>query len=449
MSRFQLPPVGSPSVIAFPSVDRRSLDNGMGVWSLEQSASPVVTVACLVDAGTASDPPDRPGLMSLTAVLLTEGAGRYDAIELSDALARIGGQLETEVGTDISSLTLTVLSKHFEAGLALLAEVARRPRFDDADFRRARELRLSRLKQVARTPAAAADRALLSAVYGDHPYGHGALGTTRSLERIDQAEVRACWGRVWQPASTVLLIAGHVTPPRALGAARHEFGDWNTSTAPQPVVPAPVAPPTRSIFLVHRPGSPQSEIRVGHLGPARVTPDYHALVTLNAILGGQFTSRINRNLRETRAITYGARSSFDMRRSGGLFSCDASVQPDATAVALAETVREMRDVGVAGAVSASELDEARASLTRGYARHFETTAQLARAMAQMVTYGLDHDTFDRFVPEVERLTPADIARAATALRPDDTTLVVVGDADQVRAPLETLGRPIVDFVPEF
>jgi predicted Zn-dependent peptidase len=189
---------------------------------------------------------------------------------------------------------------------------------------------------------------------------------------------------------------------------------------------------------------------VGHNGPPRKAPEYHALVTLNAVLGGQFTSRLNRNLRETRGITYGARTSFDMRRRGGTFTCETSVQADRTAEAVTEVLAEMQAIQRDQAVVGEELLAAKASLTRGYVRHFETAAHLLRAAAQLVTYDLDEDTFDRFVPFIEAVGSDDLARAAQAfLRPDDTTIVVVGDASLIGASLETAGREIVHVTPEF
>jgi zinc protease len=448
--RFEMPRVGEPSSVKFPNVERRMLRNGLRVWAIEHSAVPVVTVSCLLEAGTAIDPAGKPGLASLTAALVAEGAGQYDAIALSDMLARIGGHLATEVGTDVATVSLTVLARHFEQGLSILADIVRRPSLLAADFDRVRDLRLGRLKQLARMPATAADRVLLQAVYGNHPYGHGSLGTTRSVQGMTLDDARACWESGWQPTAGALLIAGSISPDRALELCETAFGDWTTSAPPPAVVPAPDLAVTRDVRVVNWPGAAQSEIRVAHAGPPRRTPDYHALVALNAILGGQFTSRINKNLREARAITYGARTAFDMRRAGGVFSCDSSVQTDATAVALAEVIREMRDITVDGAISSRDLDDARAALTRGYVRYFETAAQLARAMAELATHGLPDDTYDRFVPEMGRLTPSDLTRAAAVrLRPDETALVVTGDLEKIGDQLRDLGRPLLEVVPEF
>lgn len=449
-NRFTIPDVGAPSAIVFPPVDRRTLGNGLRVWMLHQPDTAVVTIACVADAGTAADPSDRPGLSSLVAALMTEGAGGRDAIALSDALARIGGQLETETGTDAASATLTVLPRHFRTGLGLIADIVQRPRLEAADFARVRDLRLSRLKQIARTPGAAADRALLAATYGSHPYGHGALGTTRSVEGITLDDVRSAWRALWQPASTVLVIAGDLGIAEVRREAEDVFGGWSSGATSREEVVSPALLSSGELLVVDRPLAPQSEVRVGHVGPPRSTSDYHAVVTLNAIVGGMFTSRINRNLREARAITYGARSAFDMRRAGGLFAVESSVQSDATSIALTEVLAELANVRAVESVTAAELRQAQASLTRGYVRHFETSGQLVRALAQLAAYQLPDDTFDRFVPGVEALNEADITDAARRhIHPELAVMVVVGDLEKLEKPLTSLGRSLRIVKPEF
>lgn len=448
--RFTLPDVGAPASIAFPAIHRYALANGTRVWFIPHTGVPAVTLSIVMDGGVASDPADRHGLASLVGALLTEGAGGRDAIAMADALARIGAHLSVESGADISSVTLTTLSQHLDAGFRLLSDVVRRPMFVPADFERARDLRRTRLIQASRSPATIADRALLQAVFADHPYGHGAFGTTRSLAAMSLDELRTHWAQTWGPSRATLLVSGDVTARQVEAASEAAFGDWTSDARPPArlVVPAPNV--ERRILVVPRPDATQSELRVGHHGPPRRTPDYHALLALNAVLGGQFTSRLNRNLRETRAITYGVRSSFDMRRVGGMFAVDTSVQADATSDAIAEILRECRDITGDAQTQADELTRAKASLTRGYARHFETAAHLVRAMAQLATHGLDPDVFDQFVPAVERQDVSDLTRAAQdAILPDQAVIVVVGDVDRVGPSLDRIGRVVAQTQVEF
>ena len=446
----------------FPEVHRHVIANGLQVWCVAQPGVPAVSATLLIDGGSAQDPGGRPGLASLVADLMDEGAGGRDAIALADALSRLGARLEVDVGADMTAISATTLSRFLIPVLGIVADIVARPHLTEPDLMRVRDLRVSRLRQLSRSPAAVADRAFLQAVFGGHPYGRGGLGTTRSLLAMTLDEARAFWTANFGPARATLLLAGDVTPAAAMSAANAAFASW-ASDAPRPLpLPAPTDAdlaaagglpndshaPARAL-LIERPGAPQSEVRVGHLGPPRLVSAYHALITLNAMLGGMFTSRINRNLRETRAITYGARTSFDMRRAGGTFSGDTSVQGDATAVAVREILAEIRGIQADAAVGRDELDAARASLTRGYVRNFEAAGHLTRAMAQLVTHGLDDATFDRFVPEVEALSAADIEAAARQfLHPDDAVVVVAGDPQHAAALIE-IGREVVTVTPEF
>jgi zinc protease len=174
--------------------------------------------------------------------------------------------------------------------------------------------------------------------------------------------------------------------------------------------------------LIDRPGAPQSELRVGHLGPLRRSPAYHALVTLNAALGGQFTSRINQHLREAKGYTYGARTGLDFRRAGSTLACETSVQSDATANAIEDILAEFDAVRGPRPLAAAEL----------------------------VRFSLAADTFDRFVPEIAAVNEAAVLMAAKELvRPEEATAVVVGDAERCRGDLARFGRPIVEVAPEF
>ena len=223
------------------------------------------------------------------------------------------------------------------------------------------------------------------------------------------------------------------------------FGAWAPIPAVARAFAAPPAPAPRVLF-VEREDAPQSEIRVGHLAPARATPDYHALLLLNAGLGGSFSGRLNQRLRQQLGYTYGARSAFDFDRDAGMFLCDSSVQADKTADSVREIHALLAAVRGTAPLDGDELELARGSLTLGYARGFETPRQLAAGLAQLVAYGLPDDVFDRFVPTITALTAADVARAAEIhVQPSQLTTVVVGDARW----RDALGDGVETVQPEF
>jgi predicted Zn-dependent peptidase len=451
IDRLEAPPPGPAVGIRFPDVIRDTLDRGFDLWTVPQPGVPVAAVMLVLDRGSSADPPAKPGLAGLTSDLLDEGAGARDALELADAFARLGCELEIEVGADVTTLGVTTLTRHLSTAIALIGDVAMRPRLEPAAFNRVRELRTARLRQLSRSPSAAADRVFLEAVHGTHPYGHGTLGTIEALEACTLDDARAHWEAELASSGAALIVAGAVAPGAVRAAVEAAFTGWRGS-APLGLhqVGVPDAPAVGQVLLVDRPGAAQSELRVGHQGPPRRTPAYHALVTMNAVIGGQFTSRLNRTLREDRGVTYGVRTAFEFRRSAGSFACETSVATEATADSAAEILREFASLQDPAQLGEDELARAKSSLTRGYARHFETAVQLARAAAHLVTHRLDVGTYDEFVPRIEAVTADDVARAAHAvLRPDASTIVVVGDAEQCRAPLELLGWPVVMTTPKF
>lgn len=447
-ARFTRPMPGDPTPVRFPRIIRERLDNGLGVWTIPYGAIPVATAMLVISRGTGDDPSTLHGLASLTGDLLDEGAGDLDAIGLAEALARIGTQLDIDVAPDAMTVTCSGLSRALDRMLELLASVVRRPHLEVSDFARVRELRVNRLRQLSRSAGTMADRTYVSAVFGDHAYGHGALGTTAALGRTTVDDARDFWRQNLGPSIATLIVVGDVRSAEVAAAARRVFDSWDASLEPSRTGLVAGVPDPR-VLVVDRQGAAQSELRIGHLAPGRSTADYHALVVLNAVLGGQFTSRINRRLREEKGITYGAHTSFDFRRLAGSFSCDTSVQSDATADAVADVLAEFTGIRDS-VVSHDELAAARASLTRGYVRSFETASQIARAAMQLVVHGLPDDTFDRFVPAVEAVGFDQVHAVATRhVRPDQATVVVVGDASACALPLERIGRPVEAVTPEF
>jgi predicted Zn-dependent peptidase len=452
VDRFQPPAAGAPTPVRFPAIARDTLSNGLSVWTIRHTAAPVATALLLVRAGTADDPADRYGLAAMASDLCGEGADGLGPIALGDKLARLGSRLDIGAGPDITSLGFTSLTKHFDGVLDLLGAIACRPDYDPSSLDRLRELRLSRLSQLRHSATAVAERAFVKAIFPAHGYGHGSLGTTAALQALTVRDVRAWHARAFRPSQAVLLVGGDVVPQDVIRAAHRAFGGW---TEPSGVVATPsrgtfAAASAPHIVLVDRPEAPQSVLRIGHLGPARTTTAYHPLVVLNAVLGGQFSSRINIQLRERRAITYGARTSLEVRRDAGAFACETSVQADATASAITDVLNEFRAVREPGSLTADEISRATRSLTRGYVRGFETSSHLVRAAAELAAFHLPDSTFDEFVPAIAHQTEESARTAAVDfVHPDRAVAVVVGDSTVCRPSLDALGWPVEVTTPEF
>jgi predicted Zn-dependent peptidase len=411
----------------------------------------VISAVLLVPFGTAADPSNRHGLAAFTADLLDEGSGGRSALEISDELARYGADLDVDVGPDSITVALTTLTRFTGPALRLLAEMALAPNLASADVERVRKLRLERLQQLRDHAPAVAERALVRLLYGRHPYGHLGLGNEGALEATTIDDLRAFHQGAFVPSGATLVVAGDTSPEELADAAAAAFRDWTMPAQTSSVhrdagVQPPPLIPERRLAVVPRPGAAQSELRIGHVCASRDTPDYHALVLLNMILGGQFVSRVNLNLRQEKGYTYGVRTGFDLRRGLGPFVLQTSVQTEVTAAAVREALRELNDIRGRRPITTDELALARASVTRGYPRGFETAQQVARSVAQLALHHLPDSYFEEFVPRVEAVTLDEVTRvAAEYLDPARMVTLAVGDHDRIASTLTplNLGEPIV------
>jgi zinc protease len=437
--RSRLPTPGPTRTVPFPAIEKSTLSNGLRVWTARHPQVPVVSLMLLIRCGAAMDPPGKDGLAAATADMLDEGSGALSAIEVHHALARIGAQFDTDIGSDATVASATVLSRFVDRALGLLADIVVRPALREDDFVRVRQLRLHRLTQLRDMPGALADRAFLRLLYGPHPYGHAPIGSEAALAAMTVDDVRTFHGAALRPAAATLIAVGDCDHDTIVRLAAEAFSDWTGDGAAATAIEGALPLPT-PLAVIPRRAAPQSELRNGHVAVSRDTPDYHALVVANTILGGQFVSRINLNLREHRGLTYGARTGFEFRRMPGPFSLQVSVETSGTGTAIAESIGEIAGIRGPRPVTTEELTLGIAALTRGYARSFETAEQIARGAMQLALYDLPDDYFERFVPTVEAVTSDDVARVMSrSVDPERLTTVVVGDLDAVASDLSRLG----------
>jgi zinc protease len=442
--RSRLPDVGADPTFSFPAIVRHTLPNGLAVRTLEHHSVPIVTFTLQVEGGSGADGAGQEGLSAVVADMADEGTGSMTAIDVSDALSRIGGDYDVDVGADATVFTLTTLTRFAERGASLLSDLTVRPSLRQEDFDRIRQLRLDRLKQLKDSAPATAERAFLRLVYGSHPYGHLAIGADAALRTLSLDDVRSFHTQRFQPTRATLVIAGALSHQQLLATAAR-FGEWEAARSfvsdrgPASSVAPPVQPDAR-LAVVPRDGAAQSELRLGHLAAKRSTPDYPSLLVMNAVLGGQFASRINLKLREEKAFTYGARTGFDWHRGLSPFVLQASVHTAATAESIADSIAEIEGIRGSRPPTSDELALAKASLTRGYPRNFETTQQVARSVAQLALHDLPDTYFAEFVPKINAVTGADIPRVAAAyLDTSKLATLIVGDHSAIADSLPALG----------
>ncbi len=455
MSSVTLPPApprpapGEPRAYRFPSFDTRILANGLRVMVANVPAYPVVTTLAVIEAGATRDPRDHEGLAQLVTRGLSEGTREMSALELTTRLEMLGTTLDTGADWDSAIVQLTALSSRIDDALAVLSEVLCYPSFPEAELTRLRAERLADLAQLRAEPRGLADVFFSRLLYQrDSRFARLAGGDETSIERCTREQVVSFHAEYYRPDATALMLVGDIDIERAVQMVTAHFGTW---TGKAPPVTEPMAQQrfdAPRVHLVHKTDAPQSELRVGHVTIPRLHEDYFPVVVMNAILGGLFSSRLNLNLREAHAYTYGAHSAFDWRRAASPFEISTAVETNVTGDALREIMTEFTRIREAP-VSDAELSLATSYLIGVFPIRFETTAEVAGGLANVEIFRLPSSYFDTYRERVRAVTAQDVLRVAQHhLDPARLQVVVVGDAEKIREPIEALGLgPTVVYQP--
>lgn len=465
------PSPGQPRAYSFPPFERTILPSGLQVLAVQIPGRPLVSANLIVRRGAADEPADLAGATALAARAMTEGTERYPGLELIEAAERLGSTLHVEASWDAFATSVEVAASRLRAALELLDELVERPTFPAEEVARLRDERLNDLLQMRAEPRRRVEQAFSETIYtADSPYARLAGGDESTVARLTRDELTTIHRTLMAPDRAALVVGGDLTgldvprmaeevlgslaPAGATGRGRGAAASAGSAGASASAAPAAsvgggsdgvqaprsVSAIDRTIVrLYHRPGSVQSEVRIGHVGLPRRVPDFHAVQVMAAILGGLFNSRLQLNLREDKGYTYGVGAGFDMRRGAGPFGVRTAVQTAATVPAIAESLaelRRMRDTFVTDA----ELAVARDYMVGVFPLRFETPGAVVGAVGGLFVGGLPDDELARYRDLVEAVTAADVRKAAQDhIHPDRLAIVLVGDADVVAKDLEAAG----------
>jgi predicted Zn-dependent peptidase len=426
--------------VKLPAIQKRALSNRMPVWIVERHGVPVVHVNLIVLSGTGDDPPGKYGIASLTASLLTEGAGSRSALEVADAVDFLGADLVTNSSSDASAVRLNVPVARLGDALPIMADVAMRPTFPQAELDRQKAERLTNIIQARDDPASIDQLGFARVVYGTTlRYGTAQAGTAQTIQAFTVDDVRSFYRAAYQPGNAALIVVGDITPDGVMPMLESNFGKWQGTgvTAPHVTFTPPPLPATRQVYIIDKKGAPQSQVRIGWVGVARSTPDYFPIAVMNNALGGSFSSRLNLNLREKHGYTYGAQSQFDMRLGAGPVVAAAGIQTDKTADALKEFFIELN--GIRQPLPADELARDKHYISLRYPLGFETTGDIAQRLEQALVYHFPDDYFATYVPKIEAVTAAEVQRVAQKyIVPDKFAVVIAGDRAAIEPGIRAL-----------
>ncbi|HLF04951.1 MAG TPA: pitrilysin family protein [Dehalococcoidia bacterium] len=455
VDRSVMPGAGREPSFTPPLPQRGKLPNGLGVVVVEKRDLPIVAFGLLLGDGAATDPVALPGLASLTAQLLEEGTTRRSSQDIARAFEFIGARLSTDPRREYTLLSTETLSKHWPTALDLVAELVREPTFPEHELERVRREHLTDLRRAKDDANVVAERIFPGLVYGrTSGYGHPTSGTEESTQALTRADVVGQFQRHFDPQAATLLVVGDVTLEEVLSRAEAALGGWlkpstqgrapRSSTAAGNGHAAESGSPPATIYLVDRPGAAQSVIRAGHTTIPRQHADYHGLTLVNYAFGGQFSARLNQNLRQDKGYSYGFHSGVTWYRGPSTLVAGGSVQTAVTKESVRETLHEFQDIHGARPLSAEELEASKTGMLRSYPASFEQPAQVLGQLVHLVVHGLPDDYFRTVSATVAAVSLADARRVASQrIEPDQLRVLVVGDQQVVEPGLRELGLPVV------
>jgi zinc protease len=439
--RSKLPDTGVPPTARFATFQRATLSNGLKLVVAERHAVPVVSFDLLVDAGFASDQMATPGTAKLAGNLMDEGTKTKTALEISDALAGLGARLDTGSSIDTTTVSLSALKAKLDASLELLADVVQNPSFPQANFDRQKKQQLAEIQQEGVEPFSLALRVLPRLIYGEkHAYGTPLTGsgTAASVAKLTREEIARFHSTWFKPGNATLVVVGDTTLAEIQPRIERLFATWKGGEVPKKNVgPAP-ARTAAAVYILDRPGALQSVILAGAATPPRNNPEEVAIEAMNKVLGGQFSSRLNLNLREDKHWSYGAGSFFFGARGERPFVAYAPVQTDKTKESLVEVAKELRGIAADRPVTADELSFVQKARTLALPGEWETAGAVAGSIGEIVKYGLDDHYYDTYAGKVSALTVRDVKEAARVIQVDKFIWVVVGDRAKIEAGVREL-----------
>ncbi len=425
--------------IRLPPIRRERLDNGLELVVASRKGVPLVAARVVFRGGASLDPARRSGLAHLVALAARRGTRRRTGPEIDLLVESLGADLGVGVDEDASYAGLSAPVEALPRCLEMLGDVVMHPTFPAPEVGRRRRREVASLAHDLDEPAVLAERAMLEAAYGDHPYGHPPEGRAKDLLQVRRADVVALHRAQYRPSAAIVLVVGPVQEEQVAALVRRRFGRWPGRPEPTAELPAP-PPPRPAVLVVDKPDLTQTQVRIVSGGFARRSPDYHDGMVASAILGGGFTSRLMEAIRVNRGLSYGVRSRFATSVSGGLFTISSFTKVETTAdlvqVALDEVARFAE-----GGPGPEELDRMQSYLCGLYPLSLETHDQIAERLADLALYGLGDDEVTAFRERVRAVTAEGCRRVAQRYFPVSGPLVVVvGPARTVAGPLERFGE---------
>ncbi len=434
-------PLRAQSAFKLPQPEKLKLSNGLTVFYLYNPGLPLVSFRLLISGtGTAFEQPELDGLANLTADMLLKGAGKMSAEEIAEAIDFMGASLDFSASEEYILGSGECLSEHLERLLQIAADCLISPWFEEEEFKKEQTRRIDMVKAIKDNPGQAVRYYFLKAYFDSHPLGHISVGTEISLAKIKLEDIRAFYKQRYRPDQTLMAVVGQIEKEKLLKLLEASFGRWKaTGPVPSASLPPLPSPKGKTIVLVDKPDATQAYFILGSPGHRMGDEISPAAQVMNTLWGGRFTSWLNTELRIKRGLTYGASSSLQSWKPGGIFRASSYTKNDQLKEMLSITM-DLLKKGRKEGFGAEEVESARNYVLGQFPPTLETNASKAMAYVRLAFYGLGFDYYDRYLDRIDRITREEVNWAAVRLLPQENfVLVVVGRAEEVREALRQLG----------
>src|SRR6185503_19511644 len=437
IDRTVVPPAGPTPVLRVPTWTKTQLANGATLIVSERHNLPLVSFTITFLGGSNQfEASAKRGVAAMTASMLSEGTTTKTGDQISDALQLLGTGISNGVGGEEGTVSFVSTKKNFDATLGILADMMLNSTFPAEALERLRGRTLVNLTQAKDQPVVVGAQVFNKILYGEaHPYGQRATET--SVKAITRDDVVAFAKSYYQPGRAIITVVGDITPAQAKTAVEKGLAAWSKG-GDKPSFDYPKLPELQpaKIYFVDKPGSAQSVVNIGLPGPPRKTPDYFALQVLNTILGGQFQSRLNANLREQKGYSYGVNSGFGFGKGPGAFRAGGSIVKDKTDLALIEFMKELKGVEGAIPVTDDELKTAKDNMTQSLPARFASVTAISNSITSLAVQGLPDDYYQTYAKNIAAVTKDDLLRVAKQyIDLSHIAIVIVGDRSEVEAGL--------------
>jgi len=440
LDRTKVPAPGATPVLRVPTWTKTQLSNGATLIVSERHNLPLVSFTItFVGGANQFEPAAKRGVAAMTAAMLTEGTKTRTGDQLSDALQLLGTNINAGIGGEDGSIGFVSTTRNFDATLAILADMMLNSTFPADALERLRARTLVNLTQARDQPAVVGSQVFAKILYGGaHPYGQRTTET--SVKSITRDDVVTFQKAFYQPGRAIITVVGDVTPMKVKASIEKGLAAW-TKAGEKPSFDYPKLPqlqPAR-IYLVDKPGAAQSVVNIGLPGPSRNTPDYFALQVLNTILGGQFQSRLNANIREQKGYSYGVNSGFGYGKGPGAFRAGGAIFIDKTDAALIEFMKELKGIVGEKPITDEEIKTAKESLVQRLPQGFASTVGISNAITSLAVQGLPEDYYQTYAKNVSAVTKEDLLRVARRyIDLNHLAIVIVGDRSKIEGPLKAI-----------